>query len=103
MNPIKCKATSATTVAEAAGEGEGVEPDASDPLAVELAAIDALLARSDAALAEALGAWEGGRGTRWSTISTGTRTPALRMARRAPTNRCTAADAAGDRGARCLE
>ncbi|SIR21823.1 HTH DNA binding domain-containing protein [Rhizobium sp. RU20A] len=33
--------------------GEGVEPDTSDPLAAELASIDAVLARSDAAIAEA--------------------------------------------------
>lgn len=37
----------------AAPEGEGVEPDTSDPLAAELAAIDAVLARADAAIAEA--------------------------------------------------
>lgn len=35
------------------GEGEGAEPGAPDPLAAELAAIDAVLARSDAAIAEA--------------------------------------------------
>jgi hypothetical protein len=37
----------------AIGRGEGAELDASDPLAAELAAIDAVLARSDAAIAEA--------------------------------------------------
>jgi hypothetical protein len=35
------------------GRGEGAEPGAPDPLAAELAAIDAVLARSDAAIAEA--------------------------------------------------
>ncbi|MBB2708444.1 MULTISPECIES: RHE_PE00001 family protein [Rhizobium] len=43
----------AATVTEAPGGGEGAEPDTSDPLAAELAAIDAVLARSDAAIAEA--------------------------------------------------
>ena len=38
---------------EPAGEGEGVEPDASDPLAAELAAIDAVLARSEAVIQHA--------------------------------------------------
>ncbi|ASP95952.1 hypothetical protein CDO25_32175 (plasmid) [Sinorhizobium meliloti] len=41
------------TGAEAIGGGEGVEPGTCDPLAAELAAIDAVLARSDAAIAEA--------------------------------------------------
>lgn len=50
----------ATTFAEAVGEGEGTEPDASDPLATELAAIDAVLARSDAAIAEAKAPGRGG-------------------------------------------
>ncbi|MEZ0000753.1 RHE_PE00001 family protein [Sinorhizobium fredii] len=36
----------------ATGEGEGAEPDSPDPLAAELAAIDAVLARSEAALSE---------------------------------------------------
>jgi hypothetical protein len=43
----------ADIAADAIGGGEGVEPDTSDPLAAELAAIDAVLARSDAAIAEA--------------------------------------------------
>lgn len=46
-------ASSATMVEEAAGEGEGAAPDAPDPLAAELAEIDAILARSEAALTEA--------------------------------------------------
>ncbi|MGN6773694.1 RHE_PE00001 family protein [Rhizobium sp.] len=46
-------APSATAAAEAGGEGEGAELDASDPLATEHAAIDAVLARSDAAIAAA--------------------------------------------------
>ncbi|PCK78503.1 hypothetical protein CPT34_24810 [Rhizobium sophoriradicis] len=50
----------ATTFAEAVGEGEGAEPDAADPLAAELAAIDAVLARSDAAIAEAKAPGRGG-------------------------------------------
>ncbi|TDW26619.1 uncharacterized protein DUF1612 [Rhizobium azibense] len=53
-------APSATTVAETAGEGEGAEPDASDPLAAELAAIDAVLARADAAIAKANAPERGG-------------------------------------------
>lgn len=52
----------AAIVTEAAGEGEGAEPDASDPLAAELAAIDAVLARSDAAIAEAKAPGRRGRG-----------------------------------------
>ncbi|MBB3302301.1 hypothetical protein FHT72_005950 [Rhizobium sp. BK077] len=48
----------ATTFADAVGEGEG--PDVSDPLAAELAAIDAVLARSDAAIAEAKAPRRGG-------------------------------------------
>ncbi len=36
----------ATTLSEAAGEGEGTELDPSGPLAAELAAIDAIIARS---------------------------------------------------------
>ncbi|NKJ82728.1 RHE_PE00001 family protein [Rhizobium leguminosarum] len=43
----------ARTLAGAIGEGEGAAPDASDPLVAELAAIDAVLARSDAAIAKA--------------------------------------------------
>ncbi|TCV69368.1 DNA binding protein with HTH domain [Neorhizobium sp. S3-V5DH] len=43
----------ATTFAEGVREGEGEESDASDPLAAELAAIDAVLARSGVAIAEA--------------------------------------------------
>ena len=43
----------AVTGTDAIGRGEGVEPDTSDPLAAELAAIDAVLARSDVAIAEA--------------------------------------------------
>ncbi|AGA08321.1 RHE_PE00001 family protein [Sinorhizobium meliloti] len=40
----------AATTAEAVGGGEGAEADTSDPLAAELAAIDAVIARSDAAI-----------------------------------------------------
>ncbi|WP_085026318.1 RHE_PE00001 family protein [Ensifer aridi] len=43
----------AEIAADAIGGGEGVEPDTSDPLAAALTAIDAVLARSDAAIAEA--------------------------------------------------
>lgn len=50
----------AVTAAEAIGGGEGVEPDASDPLAAELAAVDAVLARADAAIAEAKAPGRGG-------------------------------------------
>ncbi len=53
-------APSATVVAGGAGGGEGAEPDRSDPLAAELAAIDAVLARSDAAIAEAKALGRGG-------------------------------------------
>ncbi|WP_425356222.1 RHE_PE00001 family protein [Sinorhizobium americanum] len=49
----------ATTLAGANGEGEG-EPDESDPLAAELAAIDAVLARADAAIAGAKAPGRGG-------------------------------------------
>lgn len=48
------------TGAEAIGGGEGAEPDVSDPLAAELAAIDAVLARSDAAIAGAKAPDRGG-------------------------------------------
>lgn len=41
------------TGAEAIGGGEGAEPDTCDPLAAELVVIDALLARSEAAIAAA--------------------------------------------------
>lgn len=40
-------------IAETAGEGEGAELDPPDPLAAELAAIDAVLARSEAVLSKA--------------------------------------------------
>lgn len=49
-----------TAVAEASGEGQGAEPGMSDPLAAELAAIDAVLARADAAIAEAKAPGRGG-------------------------------------------
>ncbi|OWV64177.1 hypothetical protein ATY76_22265 [Rhizobium sp. R339] len=53
-------APSATTAAEAGGEGEGAALDASDPLAAELAAIDEVLARSETAIAEAKAPGRGG-------------------------------------------
>lgn len=50
----------AITFAEAIMEGEGAEPDASGPLAAELAAIDAVFARSEAAIAAAKAPGRGG-------------------------------------------
>jgi hypothetical protein len=49
-----------TAGAETIGGGEGAEQDASDPLAAELAAIDAVLARSETALATATVPGRGG-------------------------------------------
>lgn len=47
---VSAPATPAASVADPVGEGEGPQLDPHDPLAAELAAIDAVLARSEAAI-----------------------------------------------------